>query len=394
MLNNRKLIYICPEYPGFACFGGIGVDMQVEAEWFASRGCEVHVVCPTSEHPAGRFEQNRVTVHVINPSRVPKLRAFTDRMRTARTVREILNSEPGIVICGDFTGPLWRKPAGAPLLVELHGSAMLLAGYHGPACGGHLSYFEKRTVEMADGLRAVSKFVAERTAALAHMAGKPLKIIPPSIDPARFLPSLQPENPQEILFVGGKLTELKGIFTLAEAMKGVFSEFAEVRLTMVARDCTIDGRSGKALFLERIPAEFHSRIAFVERASQTEVRAHMERCGMLVVPSFVETLSVVSIEAMASRRPVIASNCGGLPEVVRDGVTGLLADPQRPQEFTQAMSTLLRNPELAATMGAAGQRIARDEYHPDVVFRRVRELHDRILAGVPQAGVELTADVR
>jgi glycosyltransferase involved in cell wall biosynthesis len=243
---------------------------------------------------------------------------------------------------------------------------------------------------MADALQAVSGFVARTTAALANLRGKPLGIVPLSTDPARFQSPAQPANPQEILFVGGKLSELKGIFTLAAAMCDVFREFDSVRLMMVARDSAISGRSGKAMFLERIPAEFHSRIAFRERASQGEVRSLMEQCGMLVVPSFVETLSVVAIEAMASGRPVIASNRGGLPEVVRDGVTGLLADPDNPPEFTQAISALLRNPELAATLGAAGRRVARAEYHPEAVFRRVRKLHDQLLSSVPRAKPALT----
>ncbi|MGD0775199.1 MAG: glycosyltransferase family 4 protein [Candidatus Solibacter sp.] len=390
MQSDRRLVYICPEFPGFARFGGIGAGMRIESEWFASQGCDVHVICPTSEYPAGRFRQNRVTVHVINPSPLRKIRAFTDRIRTAHLAGRLSTRDSSVLICADFTGPLWVKPSRIPLLVQLHGSAMLLAGYYGPACAGRLSYFERRTVEMADALQAVSGFVARTTAALANLRGKPLGIVPLSTDPARFQSPAQPANPQEILFVGGKLSELKGIFTLAAAMCDVFREFDSVRLMMVARDSAISGRSGKAMFLERIPAEFHSRIAFRERASQGEVRSLMEQCGMLVVPSFVETLSVVAIEAMASGRPVIASNRGGLPEVVRDGVTGLLADPDNPPEFTQAISALLRNPELAATLGAAGRRVARAEYHPEAVFRRVRKLHDQLLSSVPRAKPALT----
>jgi starch synthase len=82
---------------------------------------------------------------------------------------------------------------------------------------------------------------------------------------------------------------------------------------------------------------------------------------------------------MASGRPVVASARGGIPEVVRDGVTGLLADPKDPATFARALLTLLNNSKQANMMGQAGRAVVLNEYTPEQVYRKTLELHNLLL---------------
>ncbi|PEG32886.1 hypothetical protein CQY20_33860 [Mycolicibacterium agri] len=79
-------------------------------------------------------------------------------------------------------------------------------------------------------------------------------------------------------------------------------------------------------------------------------------------PSLYEPLGIVNLEAMACGTAVVASNVGGIPEVVADGETGLLVQPDEPQALADALNTLARDPQRAEAMGYAGRQRAISEF--------------------------------
>jgi glycosyltransferase involved in cell wall biosynthesis len=87
---------------------------------------------------------------------------------------------------------------------------------------------------------------------------------------------------------------------------------------------------------------------------------------VVVFPSvFRESAGLVAVEAMAAARPVVATRVGGLPELVADGVTGILVDPQAPQQLASALLRLLTEPGVATAMGSAGRERAEKYYSAD-----------------------------
>ena len=378
-MRKRALVYICPEYPGFARFGGIGIGMQREAEWFADQGYQVTVLCPTNESAPGKYTQRGTAVEVIPSSRIPKVRSFSDRLTLARRVASLLAGKEGLAICGDFTGPLWIKQFSQPLVVQIHGSTVLLSQYE--RSNRFLSYFERRTLAISDGHQAISQYAYRATQQVTGTGRKPYCVVPTTPDVTIFHPKSAAPQEHQILFAGGKLTELKGIFVLAAALPAVFREVPNLRLVMVGRDVRTDGSSNRELLMHAIPSQWHSRLIFHERISREQMSDLMNQSRILVVPSLIETFSVVALEAMACGRPVVASNRGGIPEVVRDGLTGILADPERPETFTKALLLLLRKREFAEAMGEEGRRTVQRDYTPARIFSRTQEFHTRLLAG-------------
>jgi len=123
-------------------------------------------------------------------------------------------------------------------------------------------------------------------------------------------------------------------------------------------------------------------------------------CDLLVQPSLTEGMPNSVLEAMAARRPVVATRTGGLPELVSDGETGILVPPADPQALAGAIVALLADSERRATMGEAAARRVREQFSVERMvtltedaYRRSGRLGDQAsLAQRDVVGVELVAE--
>jgi glycosyltransferase involved in cell wall biosynthesis len=122
---------------------------------------------------------------------------------------------------------------------------------------------------------------------------------------------------------------------------------------------------------------------FAERAADV-----MRALDLVVVPSDAEPFGRVTIEAMASGKPVVATKTGGSPEIVIDWETGLLVPPRDPAAIAEAVLRLLRQPGMAASMGAEGRRQATERFSIEEHGRTIRRLYEGLLQG-GQSGGEL-----
>jgi glycosyltransferase involved in cell wall biosynthesis len=89
----------------------------------------------------------------------------------------------------------------------------------------------------------------------------------------------------------------------------------------------------------------------------------MKNCLALILPSLTEGLPRVVIETQMLGKPVIASRVGGIPEIIADGETGFLVEPQDWQALARAMLKIIENPALAERMGSAAQTRVREKFN-------------------------------
>jgi glycosyltransferase involved in cell wall biosynthesis len=100
------------------------------------------------------------------------------------------------------------------------------------------------------------------------------------------------------------------------------------------------------------------RVIFLGRKDHAEVARLIHGCELFVHPAVSEPFGLVVAEALACRKPVVASNTGGIPEIIRDGTSGILVKPGRPQELARAISSVLGDPNLMNTLSANGYAVA------------------------------------
>ncbi|MEM0936474.1 MAG: glycosyltransferase family 4 protein [Pseudomonadota bacterium] len=203
----------------------------------------------------------------------------------------------------------------------------------------------------------------------AHWDG--LKIVHCGVEISRYGAAPPPQRDGlDLLFVG-RLTGIKGIFVLLQALAGLGRP--DIRLTLIG-----DGPDRGDLEAEAARLGVPAR--FLGYRSQAEVADTLSDADALVLPSFAEGVPVVLMEAMASARPVIATHVGGVRELVAPEA-GWLVAPGDANSLGDAIRTLAETPEDArADMGRAGRAIVEDAFNVDREAAKLARLFARSAA--------------
>ena len=225
-----------------------------------------------------------------------------------------------------LVGTVIKKILGKELIVELHGDW----GFK-----KNLSKIALISLKNADKIRGVAVYLVEKAKRIAP--DKSYYLFPTFTDLNDFLKEENTAFQKYILFVG-RNDVVKGIKYLEEAYKIVKPGFPDFELVMVG---------------EGLPAG---------KLSLKETREKMKDCYCLVVPSLTEGLPRVIMEAMALGKPVVASNVGGIPDLVEDGQTGFLFEVANSQELAEKLRTLLSDENLAIEMGRKGREIIKENF--------------------------------
>ena len=178
-----------------------------------------------------------------------------------------------------------------------------------------------------------------------------------------------------VLFVG-RITRQKGLAHLLAAARD-FTEGTVLVLCASSPDTPEMGEEiAQAVEVLRAERGADSVIWIEEQASLDDVRQLLTHARVFACPSVYEPLGIVNLEAMACEAPVVASAVGGIPEVVVDGVTGLLVayDPADPGALetglADAINSLVADPERAEAMGRAGRARAIADFSWDAIAQR------------------------
>jgi glycosyltransferase involved in cell wall biosynthesis len=172
-----------------------------------------------------------------------------------------------------------------------------------------------------------------------------------------------------IVGVVARLEPEKGHPTLLEAWPSVLAAVPNATLLIV-------GQGSRREALEALTRHLGiaDRVVFTGR--RDDVPAVTAAIDVAVLPSYREALGLTILEAMALSRPIVASNVGGIPEMVEDGITGLLVPPHDAQALAAAIVLLLRDHPLADTLGRAGHDLVHDQFCIERMVSAVEQIYD------------------
>ena len=222
---------------------------------------------------------------------------------------------------------------------------------------------------------APSRWLAEETKRSTLLSDCPTRVIPYGIDTESFQPrdrSLArekhgiPIEAKTILFVADSTSERrKGLRVLLEGLKGLENS-EDYFFVIIGRGISKEGLGSRFKMIDFLDDE--AALSYVYSAAD-----------VFVIPSLQDNLPNTTIEALACGVPTIGSNVGGIPEVVRDGRTGLVVPSGDPTALRQAIVSLLGKPERRVSMASESRRLALQEYSLHVQTQSYQSLYQELI---------------
>jgi glycosyltransferase involved in cell wall biosynthesis len=333
------------------CLFGDGSSIHVR-RWagdLAERGCAVAILSPIPAEPMAG-----VTVHVVRkaPPVIRQLVSGADAWRFLRRFR------PDIVHVHYLSpGPrlLWSLGAGrlvlTPYGTDIEALPTGLAGWVGRRVFALV-------LPRARAVIAASEYLLRRTLALGLTDDRALRqVVGFGVDCGEFAAVEPPatsasDEPMVIGYAKG-LRDYYGPLDLLDAAARLRDEGVAFRLRIAG------GGPLEATLRDQIARrELGELVQLMGALHSDELPAFFAGIHVFAMPSHREGYGVAALEASASGKPVVATNVGGIPEVVRDGATGLLVPPHDPPALAAALRRLAAEPDLRRRMGEAGRHFA------------------------------------
>jgi glycosyltransferase involved in cell wall biosynthesis len=216
-----------------------------------------------------------------------------------------------------------------------------------------------RKIAAADFLCCISSFARSQLMKLStYEHWSKFVVSPLGVDPEIFVPRRERTAPErfEILCVG-RLTPAKGQHILIDAVERLTQEGRQVRLRLVG-----NGPDETSLREHAARSAARECVIFEGAINQDRIRDFYAKADVFCLPSFAEGLPVVLMEAMAMEVPCVTTHITGVPELIRDGVDGLLVAPSDTDALVKALASLMDDAELRQRIAKSGRARVVEHY--------------------------------
>lgn len=355
-----RIVFLCDEYPPFRN-GGIGTYTKEVSERLVQRGHEVTII-GTYRDTMNDAEsvENGVRLIRLAPSRLGMLGS---RLRIYRKVKDHA-AEHGLDVLEsqEYAGFLagWPK-TNFKIIVRLHGSVFYFNHEFDDNSWKNIPWrvVERMTLKRADQIVSVSQYTAKRTKELFNIS-KPIQVIHNGVAlPPQLRSNTESQDPLRVVFAGSMQAK-KGFLQLLRAWKTVLAKLPGAELHLAGKD-----NSRQLIKLEEILGDSGS-VKYHGVLSKPALEDLYRKMDLAVFPSFVEAFSLAPMEAMAVGLPVVYTELCSGHELIKDGETGLLVDPNNEEEIADvilsfaSMTTAQRN-----ELGKRGQQHIRSNFSID-----------------------------
>jgi glycosyltransferase involved in cell wall biosynthesis len=401
---RQVVVMVTTSYPRFPG-DGVGSFMEPIAKGLAARGHEIHLVAPWHRAITRPKLEDGVHFHFFRYAPVPALNVFgyaeglnaDTHLRAAAWAAAPLAMAAGwfkawrvatkrraTVMHGHWVVPggviAAMAARGLPLVISLHGSDVFVAERRATARVAARAAFGR-----ASRITACSDDLRRRAIALGADPAR-VETVPYGVDAIRFAPDPREREAQrrqlgladaQLVFTAGRLVRKKGFEYLIDAVGQLADKHPAVRL-LIAGGGDLQGELSA-----RAAAAGRGHVTLLGNRSQDEVARLAATADVLVVPSIrddagnVDGLPNFALEALASGTPVVATTAGGLPQVIQDGVNGLLVPERDPAALARAIHTLFMDPDRGHALGAAARQTVTRDFGWARVAERFEAAYDR-----------------
>ena len=375
-----KVALLTREYPP-EVYGGAGVHVEYLARALSSL-VDLTVHCEGADRPGA------VAHRPWDALSDAVLRVFSTDLSMVQGVAgvDLVHSHTWYA---NLAGHLAALRYGVPHVATVHSLEPLRPWKAEQLGGGYAlsSWAERTALGSAAAVVAVSEGMrADVLSAYPEIPAERVRVIRNGIDTVEYAPAsstsvlekhgIDPSRPY-VIFVG-RITRQKGVPVLLRAA-ALLDPSAQLVLCAGAAD-TPELEAEVSSLVKGLQETRSGVIWIPEMLPKPEVIQLLTHALVFVCPSVYEPLGIVNLEAMACETVVVASRVGGIPEVVDDGVTGVLVPPDAPALLADALNSLLREPGRAKAMGIAGRERAVAEFSWEAVAAQTAELYGELVS--------------
>lgn len=366
---------------GMVCYpshGGSGTIATELGKALGIRGHQVHFISYSIPYRLREYNEN-VYFHEVNMMKYPLFEYPPYSLALSVKMAELIEKEKLDLLHVHYAIPHSTSAYLAKQMVN--GNVKVITSLHGTditIVGSDESYYKinKFSIERSDGITTVSEFLKREAKEKFHL-DKPIKVIPNFVDTNLFTKThrcrakclFAPKGERIIMHVSN-FRPIKRIEDVISAFKLIHDEIPS-KLLMVG-----DGpmMSSALRLVEKL--EISSSVTFLGK--QDDVAGLLPIADLFLIPSEMESFGLSALEAMSCEVPVIATNVGGLPEVIEHGKTGFLVDVGDIEAMAELAKKLLKDDELHDKMGKSARQTVLERFNQDKIVSMYEDYYKEI----------------
>ncbi len=368
-------------YPTYGGSGAVATELGLA---LAQRGHEVHFV--TYAQPfrlVGLHE--RVFYHEVEMEDYPLFEHPPYSLALAVALHDAARREELDVLHMHYAIPHAASAYLAKQMLEAERDIKIVTTLHGTditLVGLHPSFraITRFSILQSDGLSAVSQFLKDETVRSFSVPEDRIDVIPNFVDTEVWRRDREPCHRSKLAPEGQKIVMHVSNFRPVKRVLDVVEVFAKIREKVKARLVLVGEGPDRPRALSRAAdLGLGDDVLFLGRHGSVE---ELLSCAdLFLLPSSSESFGLAALEAMACGAPVVASNAGGLPEVIEDGVSGYLFPVGAIDDMAAAGVRILSDDAFRKQMSLAARTLAVERFSADAIVPMYEALYERVLAG-------------
>nr|WP_282434426.1 N-acetyl-alpha-D-glucosaminyl L-malate synthase BshA [Desulfosporosinus orientis] len=367
----------------YPSYGGSGVVATELGYALGERGHEVHFISSARPFRLRRFHE-KLFYHEVSDVSYPVFKYPPYTLLLANKIVEVTNYVGLDLIHAHYAIPhsisaylaKQMMPSPIPLVTTLHGTDVTLVGAY-----EEFRLLTTLALKVSDGITAVSEALAQETVATFGSLDQRIEVIPNFIDPKMYIPKGEAKLKCKEHFApfGEKILTHISNFREVKRVSDVVKIFALVEGELPSKLLLVgDGPEMVRVEREVVKLGLERKVQFLGK--QENVQDILQMSDVFLLPSEQESFGLVALEAMACGVPVVASKVGGLPEVVRHGKTGYLAEVGDVREMSKFVLELLTDCSKYKTFSEQAVEWSREAFPVDRAVQRYEYMYEKVVS--------------
>ena len=359
-------IALCSDY-FYPKIGGITTHIEGLARALEERGHELVIITKKA-----KFNDRQHGLNVVRVNSIFKTSRVLDIPQTSELERRIKEFKPDVIHGHHAFSPISLlsisagKKLGIKTVLTNHSIQFLYDFDYLWKSSSYILFPYREYINNADRIIAVSNAAAKF---ISHFTSKKVEIIENAINIDEFSPKVKTFDGKSVLFVG-RFTYRKGIYILLEAFQKVKQEVKNAHLTLVG-----SGYFSHIADLLIRTLNLSKNISIAGEVEKEKLVEIYQNSHVFVLPSiYGESFGIVLLEAMASKTPVIASDDGGIKELIKNGKTGIIVKKGDVKELSEKIAELLLDQDLSKKISTTAFREVK-KYDWKNVVRKIEAVY-------------------